>query len=119
MDSGPSFQRLQKRAADAVLQRFQNTDLCSPGIGAAPQQAETMYFRDGGNTWFFAFVYTDALLATISLTPKQLEKSVLLSGSDLSYNERTIGLTVHCKSFHARTANCEPTLPLQRSIYAG
>ena len=59
------------------------------------------------------------LLATISLTPKQLEKSVLLSGSDLSYNERTIGLTVHCKSFHARTANCEPTLPLQRSIYAG
>ena len=60
-----------------------------------------------------------ALLATISLTPKQLEKSVLLSGSDLSYNERTIGLTVHCKSFHARTANCEPTLPLQRSIYAG
>ena len=66
----------------------------------------------------FALVYS-ALFATISLTPKQLEKSVLLSGSDLSYNERTIGLTVHCKSFHARTANCEPTLPLQRSIYAG
>ena len=55
----------------------------------------------------FRICITDALLATISLTPKQLEKSVLLSGSDLSYNERTIGLTVHCKSFHARTANCE------------
>ena len=59
------FQRLQNRVAAAFLQRFQNTNLCSPGIGAAPQQAETRHFRGGGNTWFFAFVYTDALLATI------------------------------------------------------
>ena len=63
MTPNAQFQRLQNRVAAAFLQRFQNTNLCSPGIGAAPQQAETMYFRDGGNTWFFAFVYTDALLA--------------------------------------------------------
>ena len=57
MTPNAQFQRLQNRVAAAFLQRFQNTNLCSPGIGAAPQQAETMYFRDGGNTWFFAFVY--------------------------------------------------------------
>lgn len=87
--------------------------------GAAPTSIKNQRSRKWRNRRFCAFGSTDALLATISLTPKQPGKSVLLSGSDLSYNERTIGLTVHCKSFHARTANCEPTLPLQRSIYAG
>lgn len=55
------FQRLQNRVAAAFLQRFLSTNLCSPGLGAAPQQAETRYFRIIGNAWFFAFVYTDAL----------------------------------------------------------
>ena len=63
MTPNAQFQRLQNRVAAAFLQRFQNTNLCSPGIGAAPQQAETRYFRNIGNAWFFAFVYTDALLA--------------------------------------------------------
>ena len=45
MAPNAQFQRLQNRVAAAFLQRFQNTNLCSPGIGAAPQQAETMYFK--------------------------------------------------------------------------
>ncbi len=47
-------------------------------------------------------VYTGALLATMSLTLKQRGKSILHSGSCLSYNEGVIGLTEHCLSFHAR-----------------
>ena len=52
MTPNAQFQRLQNRVAAAFLQRFQNTNLCSPGIGAAPQQAETRHFRNDGNVWF-------------------------------------------------------------------
>ena len=55
----------KNRAAAGFIQRFQNMTQCSAGIGEDPQQAETRYFRNIGNAWFFAFVYTDALLATI------------------------------------------------------
>ena len=43
--------RLSLKAKGLLSQMlsFQNTNLCSPGIGAAPQQAETRHFRDGGN----------------------------------------------------------------------
>ena len=34
------FSDLQNRVAAGIFQRFQNTNLCSAGIGAAPQQAE-------------------------------------------------------------------------------
>lgn len=50
-------------AADARRAELLRT-LCSPGLGAGPQQAETRHFRQGGNAWFCAFVYTKALLAT-------------------------------------------------------
>ena len=50
-------------AADARRAELLGT-LCSPGIGAVPQQAETRHFRQSGNAWFCAFVYTKALLAT-------------------------------------------------------
>ena len=36
---------LQNRAAAGIFQRFQNTELCSAGIGAVPQQAETPHFH--------------------------------------------------------------------------
>ena len=36
---------------------------CSAGLGAAPQQAEKPFVLWKWNEWFFAFVYTDALLA--------------------------------------------------------
>ena len=39
--------------------------LCTPGLGAAPQQAEKPFVLWKQNEWFYAFVYTDALLATI------------------------------------------------------
>ena len=50
-------------AADARRAELLRT-LYSPGIGAGPQQAETRHFRQSGNAWFCAFVYTKALLAT-------------------------------------------------------
>lgn len=50
-------------AADARRAELLGT-LCSLGIGAVPQQAETRHFRQSGNVWFCAFVYTKALLAT-------------------------------------------------------
>ena len=58
------FSDLQNRVAAGFFQRFQDTELCSAGIGAEPQQAETRHFRQSGNAWFCAFVYTKALLAT-------------------------------------------------------
>ena len=57
MTPNAQIQRLQNRVAAAFLQRFQNTNLCSPGIGAAPQQAETKHFRGGGNAWFRICIY--------------------------------------------------------------
>ena len=48
---------------------------CSAGLGAAPQQAEKPFVLWKWNEWFFAFVYTDALLATtisVSSLPKCL-----------------------------------------------
>ena len=36
------------------------------GLGAAPQQAENHLFRKRGMDGFFAFVYTDALLAIMT-----------------------------------------------------
>ena len=50
-------------AADARRAELLRT-LCSPGLGAGPQRAETRHFRQSGNAWFCAFVYTKALLAT-------------------------------------------------------
>lgn len=43
-----------------------------------------------------------ALLATMSLTLKGSGETVARRGSNLSYNERAIGLTEYCLSFHAR-----------------
>ena len=43
----------------------QTEGLRSPGLGAAPQQAEKPFAPRKRNGWFFAFVYTDALLAAI------------------------------------------------------
>ena len=54
----------------SVLKRFlriaqpQPKGLRSPGLGVAPQQAEKPFVPRKRNGWFFAFVYTDALLAT-------------------------------------------------------
>jgi len=42
--------------------------------GGSLNKHETTHFQPSGNEWFFAFVYTDALLAIISLTPLQPEK---------------------------------------------
>lgn len=55
----------KNRAAAGFIQRFQNTTQCSAGLGAAPQQAEKPFVLWKRNEWFLAFVYTDALLATI------------------------------------------------------
>lgn len=46
------IQRLQNRVAAGYFQRFQNTELCSVGIGAEPQQAENAQIRRGGNERF-------------------------------------------------------------------
>ena len=43
---------LQNRVAAGIFQRFQNTILCSAGIGAEPQQAETPHFHFRRNEGF-------------------------------------------------------------------
>lgn len=43
---------LQNRVAAGFFQRFQNTILCSAGIGAEPQQAETPHFHFRRNEGF-------------------------------------------------------------------
>ena len=65
----------KNRAAAGFIQRFQNTTQCSAGLGASPQQAEKPFVPRKRNGWFFAFVHTDALLATtisVSSLPKCL-----------------------------------------------
>jgi hypothetical protein len=65
----------KNRAAAGFIQRFQNTAMCSTGLGASPQQAEKPFVPRKRNGWFFAFVHTDALLATtisVSSLPKCL-----------------------------------------------
>ena len=47
------------------IAQLQSEGLRSPGFGAPPQQAENHSFRESEIGWLFAFVYTDALLATI------------------------------------------------------
>ena len=46
------FSDLQNRVAAGFFQRFQDTELCSAGIGAEPQQAETPHFHFRGNEGF-------------------------------------------------------------------
>ena len=65
----------KNRAAAGFIQRFQNTTQCSAGLGASPQQAEKPSIPQTRNGWFFAFVHTDALLASpisVSSLPKCL-----------------------------------------------
>lgn len=96
---------MQYRVATAVLQRFQNTALCSPGIGAAPQQAENRHFRDGGNADFlhlyirmhclplmFSKFQVDLFRAgTVSWGRKQRAPLVYLSGAPLlSWSETNL-----------------------------
>ena len=88
----------KNRAAAGFIQRFQNTAMCSTGLGASPQQAEKPFVPRKRNGWFFAFVHTDALLATICLTPQAAQESSVAGDSYLSYNERIIGLSGHCLS---------------------
>ena len=52
----PPISDLHNRVAAGVFQRFQNTMLCSAGIGAAPQQAEIAHFHIGRNGRFWAYV---------------------------------------------------------------
>lgn len=42
----------KNRAAAGFIQRFQNTAMCSTGLGAAPQQAENHSFRESGMDGF-------------------------------------------------------------------
>lgn len=52
----PPISDLHNRVAAGVFQRFQNTILCSAGIGAAPQQAEIAHFHISRNGRFWAYV---------------------------------------------------------------
>lgn len=52
------------RKAIRRIAQPQPEELRSSGLGAAPQQAEKPFVLWKRNGWFFAFVYTDALLAT-------------------------------------------------------
>lgn len=52
----PPISDLHNRVAAGVFQRFQNTMLCSAGIGAAPQQAEIAHFHISRNGRFGAYV---------------------------------------------------------------
>ena len=52
----PPISDLHNRVAAGVFQRFQNTMLCSAGIGAAPQQAEIAHFHISRNGRFWAYV---------------------------------------------------------------
>lgn len=52
MDVNVHLSDSQNRAAAGIFQRFQNTDLCSAGLGAAPQQAEIPHFHFRRNEGF-------------------------------------------------------------------
>ena len=58
------------------------------GFGVLPQQAEKQTFGGNAGSLFRAFVYTNALLATMVTPPKKGEMTVLCSGPHLSYNGR-------------------------------
>ena len=58
------LRKIQRKAIPRIAQP-QTEGLRSPGLGAAPQQAEKPFVPRKRNGWFFAFVYTDALLAKI------------------------------------------------------
>ena len=63
------------RKAIRRIAQPQPEGLRSSGLGAAPQQAEKPFVPWKRNGWFFAFVHTDALLATtisVSSLPKCL-----------------------------------------------
>ena len=63
------------RKAIRRIAQPQPEGLRSSGLGAAPQQAEKPFVPRKRNGWFFAFVHTDALLATtisVSSLPKCL-----------------------------------------------
>ena len=65
----------KNRAAAGFIQRFQNTAMCSTGLGAEPQQAETHSFRRSEMDGVFRICNTNALLATtisVSSLPKCL-----------------------------------------------
>ena len=51
------FSDLQNRVAAGIFQRFQNTNQCSAGIGAAPQQAESPHFHLRRNEDFSHLYY--------------------------------------------------------------
>ena len=55
--------------AAGVFQRFQNTMLCSAGIGAAPQQAEIAHFHISRNGRFWAYVLHMHCLLLVSRIP--------------------------------------------------
>ena len=50
------FSDLQNRVAAGIFQRFQNTNQCSAGLGAAPQQAEGAHFHRSGKEPLCAYV---------------------------------------------------------------
>ena len=68
------------------------------GLGRCPQQASGE--ENHGGIFFSAglCVLTQALLATICLTPQAAQESSVAGDSYLSYNERIIGLSGHCLS---------------------
>ena len=65
----PPISDLQNRVAAGVFQRFQNTMLCSAGIGAAPQQAESAHFHISRNGRFWAYVLHMHCLPVVSRIP--------------------------------------------------
>ena len=72
----PPISDLHNRVAAGVFQRFQNTMLCSAGIGAAPQQAEIAHFHISRNGRFGAYVLHMHCLLVVCYTFLSIKNTI-------------------------------------------